>query len=125
MPCYVFAIGGTVWALAWFWFYRDTPSESRFANEGEQALIQAALGSGPARAKDVPWRAIMTNPRVWLLCVMYGCYGIPLVYFLTWFFKYLSDARRLSPQHIAVYASLPFMALRPATCAAVGSPTRC
>ena len=110
-PFYVFAIPGLLWAAIWFWYYRDTPAEHKGVNEAECALIGGELGSaGRKGARDIPWRSILGNPRMWVLAAMYFCYGCVLITFLTWFPKYLSTARGLSLQQMGLFASLPLAA---------------
>src|SRR3569623_2470711 len=44
MPFFLFGAIGIVWAVVWFWYYRDVPSEPASVNEGERNRIVAALG---------------------------------------------------------------------------------
>jgi MFS transporter, ACS family, glucarate transporter len=103
---YAFALVGVVWAMVWFWYYRDDPRDHRGVNSAELAKIEAALGRSPPR-KKVPWGRIFTAPQVWLLSLMYFCYGYGIVTYLTWFPKYLTDGRGFSLGEMGLYASLP------------------
>jgi len=111
-PFLVFAVVGLAWALLWFWFYRDTPREHSSVNEAEVEMIEDALGRAPAGAgrKKIPWAQLLQNPQMWLLASMYFCYGYGIVTFLTWFPKYLVDARDFNLAEMGLYASLPLMA---------------
>ncbi|MGC4252080.1 MAG: MFS transporter [Sphingobium sp.] len=110
-PFLLFALIGIVWALTWFLYYRDTPADHRGANRTERKLIEQALGesAGPARAK-VPWHALLGNPQMWTLSAMYFCYAYSIGIFLTWFPKYLNDARDFSLVAMGLFASAPLMA---------------
>lgn len=110
-PFFVFALTGVAWAAIWFFYYRDHPSEHAGANEGERRLIADALGSTPAtaRAGAVPWRQLLGNPQMWILSAMYFCYAYSIGIFLTWFPKYLNDARAFDLAEMGLYASLPLM----------------
>jgi len=109
MPFFLFALLGLAWAALWFWYYRDTPREHPRVNAAERALIEDALGSGAARAK-VPWRKLLANPQLWLLSCMYFCYAYCINIFLTWFPKYLHDARGYDIAVMGLFASMPLMA---------------
>lgn len=109
MPFLLFAGVGLVWAIAWFAYYRDTPREHRRVNAAERAMIEEALGTGPARAK-VPWRRLLAQPQLWTLSAMYFCYAYCINIFLTWFPKYLHDARGYDLAVMGLFASLPLMA---------------
>ncbi|WP_420142527.1 MFS transporter [Sphingomonas sp.] len=109
MPFFAFAIVGLAWAGFWFWYYRDTPREHKSVNPAELAMIEGALGSGRARAK-VPWRHLLANPQLWLLSAMYFCYAYCINIFLTWFPKYLHDARGFDIAMLGLFARMPLMA---------------
>ena len=109
MPFLLFAGVGLVWAVFWFAYYRDTPREHRSVNAAERAMIEGALGTGPARAK-VPWRRLLAQPQLWTLSAMYFCYAYCINIFLTWFPKYLHDARGYDLAVMGLFASLPLMA---------------
>ncbi len=109
MPFFLFALAGLGWAALWFWYYRDTPREHAGVNASERALIEDALGAGRARAK-VPWRHLLANPQLWLLSAMYFCYAYCINIFLTWFPKYLHDARGFDIAVMGLFASMPLMA---------------
>jgi sugar phosphate permease len=52
----------------------------------------------------------MRSPQLWLLSVAYFCYAYSLAIFLTWFPKYLMDARGFNLAQMGIFASLPLMA---------------
>ncbi|WP_294264801.1 MFS transporter [uncultured Sphingomonas sp.] len=106
MPFFLFALIGLAWAALWFWYYRDTPREHRSVNPGELALIEGALGEGKARV-SVPWRKLLARPQLWTLSAMYFCYAYSINIFLTWFPKYLADARGFDIVAMGIFASAP------------------
>lgn len=112
-PFFIFAALGIIWAVAWFMFYRDSPHEHAGTNEAERTLISDALGESSAAGKGrkaVPWGQLFRARQLWLLSAMYACYAYILAIFLTWFPKYLMDARGFSLAEMGLYASLPLAA---------------
>lgn len=109
MPFVAFALLGVAWAGLWFWFYRDTPREHRSVNAAELALIEGELGQGKPRT-SVPWRKLLAQPQLWTLSAMYFCYAYCINIFLTWFPKYLHDARGYDLAMMGLFASMPLMA---------------
>ena len=109
-PFVCFGLLGLVWAAVWFWYYRDSPAEHKAMNASELELIQSALGTEPAARRTVPWKQILSSPQMWMICAMYFCYAYNVSVYLTWFPKYLSDARGFSLQKMGLYASLPLLA---------------
>jgi sugar phosphate permease len=109
MPFIAFAAVGVAWAIFWFWFYRDSPREHASVNEVERVMIEEALGEGRVKA-SVPWGKLLARPQLWLLSAMYFCYAYCINIFLTWFPKYLHDARGYDIALMGLFASLPLMA---------------
>ena len=110
VPFVAFGVVGLVWAVAWFFWYRDTPQEHSGTNAAERALIESAMGSSRSgRTKKVPWRLILSQPSVWLLSAMYACYGWAIAIYLDWFPTYLHDSRNLDLKKMGFYASLPLL----------------
>ncbi|RVT43960.1 MFS transporter [Sphingobium algorifonticola] len=110
-PFLVFALVGLGWAALWWFFYRNSPAEHPGVNAAERALIEDAIGqSGKGKPGSVPWRIILSAPQIWLLSVMYFCYGWGIVTFLQWFPTYLSDARGLELKAMGIAASIPLLA---------------
>jgi sugar phosphate permease len=110
MPFFVFGILGLVWSAVWYGYYRDKPSEHKGVNAAELALIQGPASCFGESAGAVPWRKILTNRTVWMLALMYFCYGYTIDIYLDWFPKYLYDARGLNLKTMGFYAALPFIA---------------
>lgn len=109
MPFLAFALIGIGWAALWFWYYRDTPREHASVNAAELEMIEGALGAGRARV-SVPWRHLLGNSQLWVLSAMYFCYAYCINIFLTWFPKYLHDARGFDIAMMGLFASMPLMA---------------
>src|SRR5262247_4948160 len=64
---YIFGLIGVIWALYWFWYYRDRPEQHRSVNEAELAVIQEEESSFPRATKmrdgrmKVPWKQILSS----------------------------------------------------------------
>lgn len=109
-PFFLFGLIGLCWAAAWYWYYRDTPAEHRQTNAAEQRLIEESVGVRHATTRVVPWRALLTSPSLWILSLMYFCYGYSIDIYLDWFPKYLNDHRGFNLAQMGIYASLPLLA---------------
>jgi len=106
MPFFLFGAVGIVWAVVWFWYYRDVPAEHASVNAGERDKIVAALGS-PKGRPPIPWKMILSSRQMWTVAAMYFCYGYALNVFLAYFPKYLEAERHYSAADIGLFASLP------------------
>lgn len=109
-PFFLFGLIGLCWSAAWYWYYRDTPSEHHFTNAAEKSLIENSVGLRPARTQTVPWGRILRSSSLWTLSLMYFCYGYSIDIYLDWFPKYLNDHRGFNLTQMGFYASLPLLA---------------
>jgi sugar phosphate permease len=110
MPFFLFGLLGLTWAATWYWYYRDRPSDHRSVNAAELAQIHQPESAPAGSVRSVPWRMILRNRTVWMLAMMYFCYGYSIDIYLDWFPKYLYDSRGVNLKQMGIYASLPFVA---------------
>lgn len=102
---------GVIWAVAWFWYYRDSPAEHSAVNAAELELIQSSLErDGRRRSRHIPWARILHSPQMWILSGMYFCYAYNLAVYLTWFPKYLNANRGFDLTQMGMYSSLVLLA---------------
>jgi MFS family permease len=109
-PFYLFGGLGILWAMVWFVWYRDTPAEHSWVNEGELKLIESKLGVRSKTSRSIPWKVILADPAVWTLAAMYACYAWSIAIYLDWLPTYLREARGLELKQMGLYASLPLFA---------------
>jgi sugar phosphate permease len=109
-PFFIFGLIGLGWSAAWYWYYRDTPSEHSHINPAERQLIEDSIGIRDTSVRAVPWRRILRSPSLWTLSLMYFCYGYSIDIYLDWFPKYLNEHRGFNLTQMGVYASLPLLA---------------
>ena len=54
MPFFLFGAGRHRLGAAWFWYYRDVPSEHASVNQGEREQDRRRAGQRPRRARRFP-----------------------------------------------------------------------
>jgi len=110
MPFFVFGLLGLAWAFVWYWYFRDTPAEHCQTNLAERRLIEESVGIRHAGTRAIPWGRIFRSPSLWMLSLMYFCYGYSIDIYLDWFPKYLNEHRGFNLKEMGIYASLPLLA---------------
>ena len=110
VPFFVFGSVGVVWALAWFFYYRDAPDEHAGVNAAELELIHTGGAVRKTAPSSVPWRKILSSPTMWFLCPMYFCYNYSLQVYIVWYPTYLRNSRGMTLTEMGFYASLPLLA---------------
>ena len=115
---FVTAAVGLAVLLVWTFVVRNRPEDHPWATPAEVSFIRATAPLKPLGSMPDSWGRIIRNKQVLLLSLSYFAYGYVAYIFFTWFFKYLSSARRLDLKASAIYATLPFIAM--AICAPLG-----
>jgi MFS family permease len=102
---YLFGGFGVVWAVAWYFWYRDYPDQKPEVNAAEIRIIREGAPAPKAHVAT-PWRTVLTSGNMWAVVLMYGTYGYGVQFFFFWLPKYLVQVRGI--EDFAPYASLPF-----------------
>jgi D-galactonate transporter len=108
---------GFVWAILWYFAYRNLPEEHGMVNRAELARIRGVGENGEIReahierqAASVPWGTLLRSPNMWAIMCAYFTYIYCLYIFLTWLPSYLVDARHFTLLKVGIFASLPLFA---------------
>jgi MFS transporter, ACS family, glucarate transporter len=100
-----FGLLGVVWAVAFFWWFRDDPRAHPQVNAAEAALLPAQPDA--AERFHAPWKALFTSRTVWCLCGQYFACSYSFYSFITWFPTYLLKARGFDVKQSALLAGTP------------------
>ncbi|MFZ4985232.1 MAG: MFS transporter [Blastocatellia bacterium] len=106
----IFGVIGFIWALVWYWWFRDEPEEHAAVSAAELSHIQqgrTVIESHHINAAD--WRRILTNRSLLALCAAYFTQGYGFYFFITWLPTYLESARGFTSTTLGVVAGLPLM----------------
>lgn len=89
----LFALLGVIWAVIfWFWF-RDKPRDHKSVNAAELALLKENESEQHAHG-GMPWGRLVTSPTMWFLWAQYFCLSYSWYFFVTWLPKYLDTSGR-------------------------------
>lgn len=104
----IFGVLGVMWAISFYWWFRDDPAAHPSVNQAELALLPPQ--SETARIEGgIPWRLLFSSPAVWLLCIQYGCLAYGWWFYVTWLPTYLREARGTTVTMGALLAGLPLL----------------
>ncbi|CAN5361733.1 MFS transporter [soil metagenome] len=118
---FISGITGVLWGIGWYFFYRS-PSEHKKVNNAELELIES--GGGFTGTKEslndrhpISWQdvvLVLSKRKLWGIYI--GQFGVSatMIFFLTWFPKYLMTSKKLNFLESGLMASAPFF------CAFVG-----
>ena len=91
---YLLGALGVVWAVVWFWYYRDVRGEKITSTETEARGILSLL---------------ITNKQFWLLCAMYFFYAFGSWFFFSWFPTFMELGRGFDKTELTYAVAVPFI----------------
>jgi len=102
----VFGFLGVLWAIGFWYWFRDNPAEHPGVNEAELAIIRADAPPPPVDPGPVPWAAVVVNRGVIVLSLIMVFGAFYTYFFYSWFPKYLEFARGVPKIEAGWLASL-------------------
>jgi len=108
------AIGavGLVWAVAWWWFFSETPEASRFIGPDEVRYIRngQARKHGMDNVRPLKWHQLLRYRNVWAMCLGFFTINYISYFFITWLPTYLVKEQGMGMLTMGFVASLPLLA---------------
>ncbi len=105
-----FGLTGSIWAVVWYAYYRNSPATHKGVNREELRLLQQGNTDAANQSRTpIPWAKIIRSSDLWILSGCYFCYGWVLWLYLAWFPTYLREARHFTELKSGL-ASIPLLA---------------
>ena len=110
----IFAIPGVIWAVGFWYWFREEPAEHEAVNSAELEVI-----NGPQEEKAAPsndgdtatmWLRMLTSPAAWLICGQQFFRAAGYAFFASWFATYLMETRGVSTAQSGILTMLPLLA---------------
>ncbi|MBI3951659.1 MAG: MFS transporter, partial [Acidobacteria bacterium] len=107
---WIFGALGIVWALFWWTWFRDDPSQHPSVNAAELSHIRQGLSEIDVISHRKPlWNHIFRSRNLFCLCLMYFCLGYGLYFYLTWLPTYFKEARGFSLKSAGLLTGLTLL----------------
>ncbi len=98
---------GMAWSVAWYWWFRDEPSEHPAVNPAELEWIESGRKEDGSHAMG-DW-SVLLKPSVLGLCAAYFANGYGFYFLITWLPSYLEQQRGFQPGALSLFAGLPLL----------------
>ncbi len=104
---FIFGALGVVWAVI-FWFgYRDDPAQHPRVNAAEREFILRGREHEHREPQPpVPWRLVFGSRNVWLMGLIVSCSAWCSYFYMSWYPKYLQDGRGVNQVRSGELSSL-------------------
>jgi ACS family glucarate transporter-like MFS transporter len=98
---------GLVWAIFWWYWFRDFPHEKPSVSAQELAKIEAERRY-QADGHHLDWRQVLRSRNVWALMLMFHFYMWGAYFFTGWLSTYLEEGRHFTVEQRKIFVTLPF-----------------
>lgn len=106
----VFGMIGVVFAIVWWFLFRDTPEEStRISKKEKDYILEHRQKNSSAIRKPLSLKASLRSTNLWMAMIQYIGSNFTFYFTLTWMFPYLKEALKASGANTAFYAMLPLI----------------
>ncbi|MCP9762343.1 MFS transporter [Lacihabitans soyangensis] len=106
---YIFGAMGLIWAVGWYFWFRDEPSEVKGITQEEINFIESGRSIKKVTHSVLPWKVVLKNPNLWALMGMYHCLLYGAYFYMSWMPKYLQNGRGIPKSELGWMVSLPFV----------------
>lgn len=107
MAFFILGIVGSIWAAAWYYWFRDNPSEHKGITQKEIDEIETARKNAPISHK-IHWKTIIKNPNIWLLMIMCHLFFYASYFFTNWSSTYFQEGRMMTEDQTKNFISLSY-----------------
>jgi MFS transporter, ACS family, glucarate transporter len=97
---------GVVWAIIWYWWFRDNPKDHPSVNPAEAKMLEVNAENAESHT-NVPWGKLTGSRSVWLLWAQYFLITYPWYFYITWLPTYLTEFRKVDPSQLKILSFLP------------------
>ena len=97
---------GVVWALFWWFIYRD-PEQYRAIAPREVEALLAERSVPVVTVEKISWLDLFRYRSIWGLMIGLFCLNFAIYFFITWFPSYLLQARNFSLASLGTWGALP------------------
>lgn len=106
---FIFGSMGLVWALGWYFWFKDEPRDAKGISEAEVIEIEQGRSKRSSSHALLPWKTVLKNPNLWALMGMYHCLLYGAYFYMSWMPKYLQNGRGIPKSELGWMVSLPFV----------------
>ena len=100
---------GVLWAIIWYWWFRDAPEEHGSFSEKELQLIKDNTLENNINKKPISFKKMFGSRTMWLIMGQYFSSNFTFFFCLTWLFPHLRAKYNLDIVEAGFYSSAPFI----------------
>ncbi len=107
---FVIAGLGILWAVLWYFVFRDKPQDCPFVSEQEKNfLAKACEQHGESKNNRIDWNFILTHPTLIANNLAYFAFGYMLFFATLWLPGYFLSQHGLNLKSVGWYLTIPWL----------------
>ncbi len=109
------AVPSFVWAIWFYYWFRDRPEKHRGVNAAELKIIRSddvvepTVEGEDEHGEPTPWGKILTSFSMWMICAQQFFRAAGTIFYMTWFPVYLQKARGITIASSGIWTSFPLL----------------
>ncbi len=100
---------GVLWALIWYWWYRDLPENHISVGENELKIIKENTQNKNTDKQPLSFKKLFKSKAMWLMMGQYFSSNFTFFFCLTWLFPHLKAKYNLDMVEAGFYSSAPLL----------------
>lgn len=110
MSFFVLGAVGFVWAMIWYWWFRDNPEQHKSISEEEKKyIIETRQQVAGNEAEELSGGLLFKSKNMWLAMGQYFASNFTFFFSLTWLFPHIKSEYGLDAVEAGFYASAPLV----------------
>lgn len=104
------SVVGIIWAVVWYFLFRDKPKDCRYVNDAENKLILSGRNEMTIKeSAAIDWRFILTHPALIANNIAYFAFGYMLFFATLWLPGYFLTQHGLNLKSVGWYLTIPWL----------------
>ncbi len=101
---------GMVWAVVWWFLFRDKPEDSKYVGAEERRfLLEANRVCPKSKREPIDWRFLLTHPALIANNAAYFAFGYMLFFATLWLPGYFLSQHGLNLKSVGWYLTIPWL----------------
>lgn len=100
---------GMIWAILWYFMFRDRPEDCKYVNAAERELIGSSAQYRKSKDTSIDWKFLLTHPALIANNVAYFAFGYMLFFATLWLPGYFLSQYGLNLKSVGWYLTIPWL----------------